>query len=778
MKKDLRILIVEDNEDDALLLLRLLQKEGYKVYYKRVELPLQMEQALEEKWDVIICDYALPKFSGLEALEIFKSKDIDIPFLLVSGTVGEDVAVDMMKSGAHDYIMKTNLKRIIPAIQRELKEVEIRRQRRIAIDSVKQSEEQYRNLITNMSEGLLQVDNNDIIQFVNKRICEMFGYEYVELIGRACFDIIVHPDEKQTVLEVTKSRLMGVASKYELKMLKKTGEIIWAEVSGSSIFDDNGNVIGSIGLITDITERRFAEENIRKLSRAVEQSPVSIIITDTNGIVEYVNPKFIEVTGYERNEVIGKNVNILKSPELKDGFYGDLWETITSGKEWSGEFLNKHKNGKLIWASASISPLKNENGEITHFISIMEDITNRKELENSLKRAIETAEESSRLKSSILANVSHELRTPMTAILGIAQILLEELEDEYVKDLISKIKKSSDRLMTTLNSILNLSEIESNSSLLYLTEYNIGRQLKNLLINYELYAKERKLNFNYLINDRNVAALVDERFMNQIIINLVDNAIKYTDKGRIDIIVEPVQREGNLFVELKVKDTGIGISDENKEVIFQEFRQASEGIARRYEGTGLGLTLAKKMIELMKGSITIESKVGKGSTFIVTLPAVELREEVKEQEVETELSFKRTSKKATDFNRKILLVEDSVINADVIIKFLSVFGKIDHAKDGSAALKMLKAKKHSLILMDINLGPGMDGVTACKRIRELPEYVNIPIVAITGYAMSADREKFLNSGFNYFIAKPFTKSQLRTEIGQVIKQYYPENSKL
>lgn len=779
MKKDMRILIIEDNEDDTLLLLRLLQKEGINIYYKRIELPAQMEKALdEEKWDVVVCDYALPKFSGLEALEIFKSKKIDIPFILVSGTIGEDIAVDMMKSGAHDYIMKSNLKRIIPAIQRELNEVEIRKQRRIAVESVKQREVQYRNLINNMNEGLIQVDNNDTIQFVNKRICEMFGYESDELIDKACFDIIVHPDEKWRVLNVTKERLKGISSKYELKMKKKTGETIWAEINGSPIIDDNGNVVGSIGLITDMTQRRHAEENIRKLSRAVEQSPVSIIITDIKGKIEYVNPKFTEVMGYKFNEAVGMDVNILNSGEPREELFKNLWHTITSGKEWSGEYLNKNKNGDMIWVSALISPIKNDNDEITHFISIIEDITARKEMEFATKRAMETAEESSRLKSSILANVSHELRTPMTAILGISQILLEEVQDEYVNDLIKKIKKSSDRLMTTLNSILNLSEIESNSSLLYLNEYKIGRQIKFLLSNYENYAKERNLYFNYIINDKDISALVDERFMDQVIINLVDNAVKYTEKGGIDIIIDSKNIQGKPFIELKVKDSGIGISDENKRIIFDEFRQGSEGIDRQYEGTGLGLTLAKKMIELMNGTISVESEVGVGSTFIVILPGIELPEEVEIHDKDKKISVEKANKQLERFNGNVLLVEDSAENAEVIIKFLNVLGNIDYAKDGWDALKLVRDNKYSLILMDINLGPGLDGINTLKRIRELPEYLSIPCIALTGYAMSSDIEKFIESGFNHYISKPITKPQLIAEVYQVLKQYYPEDFNL
>ncbi len=1022
MDKELNILVIEDNPDDALLLKRLFQKEALKTRVTQVETAEAMTEALDnEKWDLIISDYSLPKFSGQEALNIFKSKNIDIPFILVSGTVGEDIAVNMMKSGSHDYIMKTNLKRIVPAIIRELNEVEVRKQRKEAIENLRQREKQYRNLVDNMNEGLMQIDKNGYILFANPSLCKMLGYESDELINKLTWDLLDISDERRLELGkdfINKTEIQG---KYETRMIKKNKEIIWVEVSASGITDDYGNIVGYLGLIADITkskaaeialkeseekfrglaeritdlvlmvdlngavtfvtpsvkqilgyeihemlgkkadyfmtqenfvlvstkavnvlegnvvgnieivlkkkdgenaileftgspiykdnnligmqvvgrditarkhaeeavrksevrlsaiinnakdgifmkdlsgkyilvnpalcnlfglqpqsfigktdvdlfgaesrndsqlfeskvlegevvsyensgvlngkrlyfdvvkvplrddkrkiiglcgisrditERKLAEENIRKLSRAVEQSPASVIITDIYGRIEYVNPMFEVVTGYTLNEVLGKNPNILKSGLNEDSVYIELWGTITDGKVWSGELYNKKKNGELYWESVSISPIKNESNAITHYLAVKEDITRKKEIEFELKHQMEIAEESSRLKSSILANVSHELRTPMTGILGMTQILSEELQDETLKQFVWKIQKSGERLMTTLNSILDLSEIESNSSLMQITKYNIGRSIKNLLVQYEKYALDRDLFFKYNIKNKNIAALVDEKFMNQSIINLVDNAIKYTNSGGIEIFIDLLEENGKTFTVFKVKDTGIGIAPENKELIFQEFRQASEGMARRYEGAGLGLTLVKKMVELMNGRIEVQSEEQKGSTFTIVVPGLILYDKKEIEEELIDVMIENALRKSKERNLEILLVEDSHINAEVAMSFLRDFSKIDYAEDGLTALKLANEKKYSLILMDINLGPGLDGVNVCTKIKQIPGYENVPIVALTGYALSGDKDNFLSLGFDFYLAKPFTKQQLIGEVSQIIKEYY------
>ncbi len=347
-----------------------------------------------------------------------------------------------------------------------------------------------------------------------------------------------------------------------------------------------------------------------------------------------------------------------------------------------------------------------------------------------------------------------------------AQILMEELKDSHNLETVKKIHKSGMRLMNTLNSILDLSELESNASLLVIKDYYLPSKVKYLLTQYENFAYEKNLAFSYIIKDPSISAIVDERLMNQIIINIVDNAIKYTHKGSIEIIVDSIESEDGLIAVLSIKDTGIGISRDKQKLIFHEFRQVSEGFSRKYEGAGLGLTIAKKMVELMDGRITVESDVNVGSIFSIYFPGVRIVDDSITQLVQKN---NQTNNMLSARNLNILLVEDNEINAEVITKFIDKIAIIDNVPSGVDALNAIKNNKYDVILMDINLGAGLDGVSTAKLIRETPGYENVKIVAITGYAMSEDKERFLELGFNYYISKPFTRIQINDLLKNIIE---------
>jgi CheY-like chemotaxis protein len=324
--------------------------------------------------------------------------------------------------------------------------------------------------------------------------------------------------------------------------------------------------------------------------------------------------------------------------------------------------------------------------------------------------------------------------------------------------------------MTTLNSILDLSEIESNNSLLNIRDYNLSVNSRYLLNSYERYALEKGLYYKFIVNDPDICAIADERLMNQIIINLVDNAIKFCNKGGVEIIIDSEDSNDGTFSYFIVKDSGIGISKDKLDVIFTEFRQASEGFSRRYEGAGLGLTIARKMVELMKGAITVESEIGVGSSFTVKLPGVRILPETFKSSPISEnciISNETDNEKESPYN--ILLVEDNTINAEVIINFLKYKSKIDHVENGSNALNKVTEKLYDLILMDINLGPGMNGIEICNRIRKIEQYKYIPIIALTGYTLSDDRDNLLTSGFDNYIAKPFTKDEIIKIVDKTLK---------
>jgi len=415
-------------------------------------------------------------------------------------------------------------------------------------------------------------------------------------------------------------------------------------------------------------ERRLAMEALQEFKLATEQSPVTIVITDIKGNIEYVNPKFTEISGYEFSEVKSKNPRILQSGEKSKEDYKLLWATILRGDEWKGEFHNKRKDGTLYWEMASISSLKDENGAISHFIAIKEDITRRKQMEKDLVESKEKAEEMSRLKSSLLLNMSHELRTPMNGILGFSSLLKEKTLDEDSMKMVDVIHSSGNRLMATLNSILNLAQAESGILNYALTPVHLSEVTQKFKLQYKQQAENKGINF-YSDIENNIYSKVDKALYQDILHHLFDNAVKFTDEGTIRLTLKVQEIQGNQMAVLSIQDSGIGIKPEEMAFIFDAFRQASEGIGRSFEGTGLGLTLCKKFVELLNGTITVDSHPGIGTIINVFLPVCQIVSEenipvsvIEEiQSIQNDTQFIQTGTKP-----RILIVEDNEENSDLM----------------------------------------------------------------------------------------------------------------
>ncbi len=405
---------------------------------------------------------------------------------------------------------------------------------------------------------------------------------------------------------------------YETVHLRKDGSLYPVEVhlqlhnyTGQQVF---------VAIINDITDRVKVEEERKLLSTAIEQSPAAVLITDPHGNIEFINPKFTQITGYSLEEVKGKNTNILSSGKQTKKYYEEMWNTILSGKNWEGEIINKKKNGELYWAKLSISPLVNNDGDISHFISVKEDITEKKKLIEELIKSKEKAEEMNRVKSYFFANMSHELRTPFIGIIGYAEILTESLENEEDREMAKAILDSSERMVGTLNKILNLTKIELDEIKLNYSDVDINNFINEFASKFIITSSKKNLSFNFSVNSKSTIISTDENILHEILNNLVENAIKYTEKGRVDVICDLVKRNNSDYIAIKVQDTGIGIPENLQKVIWDEFRQVSEGFSREFQGSGLGLAIVKKLTKLINAEITLSSKVGEGSLFTLYLP--------------------------------------------------------------------------------------------------------------------------------------------------------------
>lgn len=366
-------------------------------------------------------------------------------------------------------------------------------------------------------------------------------------------------------------------------------------------------------------ERKKTEQELKLMGKAFNQSPVTIEITDRNGNIEYVNPKFSETTGYTMDEVKGQNPRILRSGDHSKEFYKNLWETILAGNDWVGEFHNKRKNGESYWESAVISPITNEQGEITFFLALKEDITEKKKMIEDLIHAREAAEESDRLKSAFLANMSHEIRTPLNAIIGFSELIRDPaFEAEQQDEFAQLINDSGNNLLSILSDIMDISKIEAGQVSVSKRRISVNKLINSIQKEFAIKADRKgvELRISNTSPDEVVEIETDETRIRQIIVNFLSNAIKFTETGYIELGIEP---EAN-GVRLYVKDTGIGIPEAYHEKVFERFRQVETSHTRKYGGNGLGLCISKNLIELLGGTIGMESEEGKGSMFFITMP--------------------------------------------------------------------------------------------------------------------------------------------------------------
>ncbi len=397
----------------------------------------------------------------------------------------------------------------------------------------------------------------------------------------------------------------------------------------------------------------------------------------------------------------------------------------------------------LLQNSVQVTRLKNEEERSIH--------------EEALIKAKNEAEESSRLKSSLLANMSHELRTPMTGILGFSEILHDELDDNRLKSMASTIYKSANRLMTTLNSIMDLSAIESNRTNLTLKPVNIKIIFMNLLRNAYTIASDKGLYIRTALPP-SINVIADDKLLGQLLHHLIDNAIKFTIDGGISISAYAGLRDTSDVV-IKISDTGIGIAPQHHKLIFEEFRQVSEGLSRTFEGSGLGLSLVMKISKLLNARVWVESVPEKGSDFYVALPSAAVVNEDITTPVEKEEPIS-TIRLGRGNVPEVLIVEDNEINRRLAALYLREICNIDMAENGYIAMNKIKSKKYDAVLMDINLGAGPNGIHIAQDIRAIDHYKDIPIIAVTGYTMQGDREKLLANGCSHYVAKPYDKKTL------------------
>jgi PAS domain S-box-containing protein len=880
----LRVLIVEDSPDDVTLLVRILRKGGFEPSFERVETEDAMRSALLEKpWDLVLADYRMPNFDGLRALGVLKESGLDIPFIIVSGTIGEEIAVDAMKAGASDYVMKGNLPRLIPAIERELKDAASREEKDKTEEALRLSEEHFRrlfehspigvaivgldyrwisvnstlskmlgytvneltklsfvdithpdhieenvgyaeqlkrgeipsgkiakryitkngeeiwvNLTTSlirdnqgrqlyflsmmeditepkrMEEQLLQseyryrslvedsfdgifIQKGFTITFANSRLYEMLDYSPGELEGMDHW-LIYHPESQDLIRRRATARMRGeqVISQYEVMLQKKDGAFFPAEISARMV-----QVDGEPGIqvwLRDISERRRSEEAQKLLATAIEQSIESVMITDRNGKIQYINPAFERISGYRKDEVIGRDTRFLKSDKLESSYYKDQLAAIRSGNPWKGRLLSQRKDGQVFYEDVSISPVRDSSGEIVSFVDVGHDVTENWELQMQLLQ-------SQKMESlgNLAGGIAHDFNNLLQIVLGYSEIALQrKIEENCDYADLQQIYQAGKRGAELVKSLMTFSrKVEPQYVPVDLNQEVTA--IRNLLSN----TIPKTINIDLHLKENLESVNADPSQIGQVLMNLGVNARDaMPEGGTLRIETDSVQLDNEYcrshhdampgsYVLLTVSDTGQGMDKETLSHIFEPFFTTKE----KGKGTGLGLATVYGIVKLHDSHITCHSAPGFGTTFRIYFPAIN-----KEGDSETP-TIARPIPGGTE---TILLVDDEQVIRDLGATLLNRYGyKVITACNGKDALEIYQREVESISLAILDLiMPVMDGRKCLAEILRIDPHAKVIIAS--GYSEGGPANGDMATRAKGFVQKPYSMRQLLTTIRDIL----------
>ena len=881
-KNQLKILFIEDLPSDVDLAVLELRKEKLIFEYTTVCSRVDLIKALKEfKPEVIISDYMMPSFNGLQALKESKRICPDVPFILCTGSVNEETAVECIKEGAQDYVIKEHITRLPFAVKEALEQVIINNEKRASELLLKENEEKLQSIFSAAPVGIGLVVDRVLIE-VNDFFCNMTGYSRKELIGKSSEIVYSSTAEFITAGEEKYRQISekGTGS-VETKLKSKDGKIINVILSSTPL-DKNDLSKGITFTVLNISERKRTEDELRETHRSI-----NTLISNLQGIVyrckndkqytmEFLSQGIKELTGYLPEELLNNNEisfndlihkddqeyvwteiqNSLKrrehyhltyrlvtkggeirwvwekgegifteSGELEflEGFITDITEHTYAEKalreseeKYRGIFENvqdvyyetsvdgtilevspsirtlskgkyselrdrqvilnelltkgmvtdfevpfKNKDGSAVPCSISAKLILDSHGQPKKIIGSMHDITDRKNVTEALKLAKDKAEASDKLKTSFLNNISHEVRTPLNGILGFAEIMSQpDLSDEDKKESLLMLRESSDRLLNTITNYMDISLLASGSLSVHRRDFSPAKVLKTIYNNFDTICAARNLGFLLKISEEvvNLTINSDPEIFHKIISHLLNNAVKFTEQGSIDFGFHMDENDIVFFV----KDTGIGIGKESIEIVFDTFSKEERGHLKISEGSGLGLSIAKGMTEIIGGRIRAESILGEGSCFYVYLPV-----EPKPSLIHPNVPQK--DEKTIKHGDLILVAEDDDTNFFYLNALITreTSAKVIRAANGMEAIELYKANPGiNLILMDMKM-PEIDGFEATRQIKRLNQLV--PVIAITAYAMSGDEDRIIAAGCDGYISKPINKKSLIEKMSEFIK---------
>jgi PAS domain S-box-containing protein len=625
-----------------------------------------------------------------------------------------------------------------------------------------------RTILENLTEAVLVEDQNRRIVLVNQRFCDLFEIPVPpeQLIGADCSQsaeqakhLFADPDQFVKDIEG-----LLADQKLEVAELINMQDDRIVERDYIPIYRED-LYAGHMWRYQDVTEKIRAERKIReseeKYRGIIENMELGLMEVDPDGMITKPYPIFCQMTGYQQEELLGEKADdVFLTPEWK-AFMERQNQKRREGQTSVYEVQIKRKDGKLVWVLISGAPFYDEKGKVAGSIGIHYDISEQKQLQKELEEARQQAEKARDAEKEFLANMSHEIRNPINSIIGLTHLLFDTASSPEQLNYLNDIKYASDILLALVSDILDISKIAEGKMEPAPRLFNLSELVIGIVKTMQFRTDEKDVTLDYRLAPNIPDQLIgDATFLNQILLNLIGNAVKFTQQGSVFLSVEGKQEGETLWTKFVVEDTGIGIPAEKKESIFERFSQAGKVTRSHYGGTGLGLPITKKLVEIQGGEIEVESEVGKGTAFTFCLPF-----QIPKREVSSVKEMAR-GRDILEQKLHVLVVEDNELNRHYLEKVLSNWGySYSSAGHGQEALLKLSEEHFDLVLMDIRM-PVMDGYEATIHLRNSTDNPNrnVPVIALTASALLDEKEKALNAGMNEHLCKPFTPDQLAQKL--------------
>lgn len=615
--KNKRIFIVEDESIVSLEIQSRLNYLGFEIAGTADNGEDAIRKILESEPDLVMMDIKIKgNLDGIQTAAKIKEQ-LDVPIVYLTA-FADDATVERAKvTDPFGYLIK-------PFEERELQiTIDIALYKHETQKQIREKDKWLSTVLFSVGDGVIATDEFGSIRFMNNVAERLTGYSSTESIGKNLTDVykVRSEETKEPILNpyeevLEKGDVIGLANHTEL--IKKSGEAFPIMDAGSPIKDDKGKIIGVVVVFQDMTYYRSTENLLHLQTSAMDAAYNGIVITDKDGLTVWANESIERLIGYKRSEIFQKNMRLLKSNMHDDNFYKNLWETITKGDVWQGEVINKRKDNSLYNEEMTITPIKDYKGEITNFVAIKSDITDRKKAEKELIEAKENAERADKLKGEFLAQISHEIRTPLNILMGFADIIKSDISENLLPDtenLLNGVEQAGKRITRTMDALVNIAQLKSGNYKPRMADIHLEKDIiQKYLAEWKLYAGSKNIGLTFDNKSDTDVIVADNYSLTASIINIVENAIKFTATGSVNIAVSSDIKK----IYLEVIDTGIGISEEYLNNIYEPFSQEAQGFGRRYDGNGLGLALANQWCELNNVGIDVISKKGEGTTFKLT----------------------------------------------------------------------------------------------------------------------------------------------------------------